>query len=123
MAYLLDSNLLIYSANPDSSFLRPLVLNPTNFVSAISQVETLGFYKLTTDDAAYFNSAFTLLGILPVSQSIIMRAIVLRQQRRMSLGDTLIAATALEYNLEVATRNMADFSPVSGLAVYNPFES
>ncbi len=123
MAYLLDSNLLIYSANPDSFFLRPLVLNPDNYVSAISQVETLGFHKLTAADAAYFNSAFTILGILPVSQSIIMRAIVLRQQRRMSLGDALIAATALEYNLEVATRNMTDFLPVSGLSVYNPFES
>lgn len=55
MAYLLDSNLLIYSANPDSFFLRPLVLNPDNYVSAISQVETLGFHKLTAADAAYFN--------------------------------------------------------------------
>ncbi len=123
MAYLLDSNLLIYSANPDSSFLRPLVLNPNNFVSAISQVETLGFHKLTIADAAYFNSVFTILGILPVSQAIIMRATALRQQRRMSLGDAIIAATALEYNLEVVIRNVADFSPVSGLSVYNPFES
>lgn len=123
MTYLLDSNLLIYSANPDSSFLRPLVLNPDNYVSAISQVETLGFHKLTAADATYLNSVFAILGILPVSQAIILRAIILRQQRRLSLGDALIAATALEYDLAVATRNTADFLPVSGLLVYNPFES
>lgn len=122
MTYLLDSNLLIYSANPDSSFLRPLVLNPDNYVSAISQVETLGFHKLTAADATYLNSVFAILGILPVSQAIILRAIILRQ-RRLSLGDALIAATALEYDLAVATRNTADFLPVSGLLVYSPFES
>ena len=46
MAYLLDSNLLIYSALEAHEFLRPLALNTQNFVSVISKVETLGFHSL-----------------------------------------------------------------------------
>ena len=42
MAYLLDSNLLIYSAMDSHEFLRPLALDTQNFASVISKVETLG---------------------------------------------------------------------------------
>ncbi|WP_210516274.1 type II toxin-antitoxin system VapC family toxin [Hymenobacter terricola] len=123
MAYLLDSNLLIYSADAAHAFLRPLVQDPANYGSAVSQVETLGFHRLVLADKFYLESIFTLLGVLPVSQPIIERATVLRQQQRMTLGDALIAATALEYGLAVATRNMSDFTPVVVLSVYNPFVS
>ena len=121
MAYLLDSNLLIYSADDAYLFLRPLVQNTGNYVSAISQVETLGFHRLASADKLYLESVFTVLGILPVSQSIIRRATFLRQQQRLTLGDALIAATALDYGLDLATRNIGDFSRIAGLTVYNPF--
>lgn len=122
MAYLLDSNLLIYSASAANAFLRPLVLNTTNCASVISKVETLGFHRLDPADEAYFNSLFAILNTLPVTRLIIDRATALRQQKRMTLGDSLIAATALEYELETATRNVSDFSAIVGLTVYNPFE-
>lgn len=50
MAYLPDSNLLIYSADAAYSFLRPLVENSGNYTSAISKVETLGFHRLDPVD-------------------------------------------------------------------------
>ena len=123
MAYLLDSNLLIYSADATHAFLRPLVQSPVNYVSAVSQIETLGFHRLVLADKFYLESIFTLLGVLPVSQPIIERATILRQQQRMTLGDAIIAATALEYGLAVATRNARDFTHIVGLPVYNPFIS
>ena len=125
MAYLLDSNLLTYSADAAHAFLRPLVQSPANcvYVSAVSQVEALGFHRLVLADKFYLESMFALLGVLPVSQPIIERATVLHQQQRMTLGDALIAATALEFGLAVATRNIRDFTPIVGLSVYNPFAS
>lgn len=120
MPYLLDSNLLIYSAEAAYASLRPLVQNPANYASAVSQVETLGFYRLLAADKIYLESVFAILGVLPVSPSVISRATLLRQQRRMTLGDALIAATALEYSLELATRNTSDFAAIPGLLVYNP---
>ena len=97
MAYLLDSNLLIYSADPQYAFLQPLVVAPANFASEISRVETLGFHRLDAQDAAFFNSLFAIVQLLPVTRTIVERAIHLRQQRKMTLGDSLIAAIGLEY--------------------------
>jgi predicted nucleic acid-binding protein len=42
--------------------------------------------------------------------------------RAMPIKDSLIAATALENGLTVATRNVADFQK-AGCAIVNPFES
>ena len=122
MAYLLDSNLLIYSALEAHEFLRPLALNTQNFVSIISKVETLGFHSLDAADAVYFQSLFALVTLLPVTPNVIETAIRLRQQRRMTLGDSLIAATALEFDLTLATHNVADFAPISKLTVFDPFQ-
>ncbi|WP_162268256.1 type II toxin-antitoxin system VapC family toxin [Hymenobacter sp. PAMC 26628] len=122
IAYLLDSNLLIYSAAETHKFLRPLALSRQNFASFISKVETLGFHRLEAADAIYFNSLFAIITLLPVTPNIIESAIQLRQQRRMSLGDSLIAATALEFDLMLATRNVADFASIPSLTVYDPFQ-
>ncbi|RZJ93187.1 MAG: twitching motility protein PilT [Hymenobacter sp.] len=78
MAYLLDSNLLIYSANATHAFLRPLIESPGNYVSAISKVETLGFHRLDPADEVYLSSVFALVPLLPVTQPIIDRAVALR---------------------------------------------
>ncbi len=39
----------------------------------------------------------------------------------MSLGDAIIAATALEYNATLVTRNTSDFDWISDLILENPF--
>ena len=44
-------------------------------------------------------------------------AIDLRRQRKMTLGDALIAATCLEHGLKLATRNTSDFDWIAGLTV------
>ncbi|HEX9957870.1 MAG TPA: PIN domain-containing protein [Fibrella sp.] len=41
----------------------------------------------------------------------------LRQQRKRSLGDAIIAATALIHRLPVVTNNVDDFSTVEGLTI------
>jgi len=47
-------------------------------------------------------------------------AIGLRQQRRLALGDALIAATCLEHSLGLATVNTDDFRWIGELSVVNP---
>jgi predicted nucleic acid-binding protein len=51
------------------------------------------------------------------------QAITLRQQRKMSLGDSLIAATALAYEIPLATRTVKDFDWISGLTLINPIDA
>jgi hypothetical protein len=40
----------------------------------------------------------------------------------MTLGDALIAGTALAHGLTLVTRNLEDFEGISGLSLLNPFE-
>ena len=63
--------------------------------------------------------------ILPVDQPIADRWGLLRARARMegrplSVVDALLAATALQHNLTIISRNVSDFS-VEGLAVLNPW--
>ncbi len=59
--------------------------------------------------------------LLPVSETITLRAIDLMESLTLShglhMGDALIAATALDYGLSVLTANVKHFSPVEGLKV------
>jgi predicted nucleic acid-binding protein len=63
--------------------------------------------------------------ILPVDQSIsdrwgIVRAQAQKSGRPLSVIDDLLAATALQHDLTIVSRNVSDFSVV-GLAVFNPW--
>ena len=58
--------------------------------------------------------------VLPVTWAILDEAVHLRQIRRMSLGDALVAATALVHGLPLATRNTGDFDWIDGLTINNP---
>jgi toxin FitB len=117
---LLDSNILIYSAQPLYAHLRPLVNNPDNAVSAFTMLEVLGFHALLPIDKTYFQSVFAVLDVKELSLPIVEQAIQLRQMRKMSPGDALIAATALHFNADIYTRNVSDFNWITGLNVVNP---
>ena len=55
--------------------------------------------------------------MLPLSDAVVARAVSLRQERKTSLGDALIAATALVFGRELLTRNVKDFVGIPGLVV------
>ena len=59
---------------------------------------------------------------LDLDEPVIQRAIILRQQLRMTLGDAIIAATALVYDYELWTANKETFSQVDGLRLGNPLD-
>ena len=61
--------------------------------------------------------------VLPLSQAVLDRAVALRQQRKMSLGDALVAGTALTHGLTLVTRNVEDFQWIQGLSLLNPFDT
>ncbi|MGK7924585.1 MAG: type II toxin-antitoxin system VapC family toxin [Spirulina sp.] len=120
---LLDSNIIIYSAQPDYEQLREFIAENTPAVSAVSYVEVLGYHRHSEEARRYFAEFFRVARVLPISQEVLDRAVTLRQMRRMTLGDSLIAATALVYDLTLVTRNVADFRWIDRLALLNPFEN
>ena len=117
---IIDSNIIIYSALDDFSYLREYLKDSLNYVSQFSQIEVLGYFGLKPNQKKYFESVFYSLNVIPISEVIVQKAIDLRQQKKMSAGDSLIAASALIYNFDVITRNTIDFNWINDLKVFNP---
>ena len=121
MARLLDSNILIYAAQPGHEFLDQWLEEPETKFSAISITEVLGYEAITADDEKLFEAMFAQLDMQPVSETVLRRAAGLRRGRRIKLGDAIIAATALETGSELVTRNEQDFRGIERLRIVNPF--
>lgn len=118
---LLDSNIIIYAAEPNADDLRALIARESPAVSAISYVEVVGFHRLQPQEKAFLEAFFTAAETLPLNQPVLDQAVALRQQRRIGLGDALIAATALVHHRTLVTRNTADFAWIPDLYLLDPF--
>ena len=118
---LLDTNILIYMAQPGGEVLQAQMAAASPAASLIARVEALGFYRITAGERERMDKVFAWVEVLPVNDAVADAAILLRQARRMKLGDALIAATALLYELPLVTRNVDDFKHIAGLQIINPF--
>lgn len=67
-----------------------------------------------------FELFFEATHVLAVSPEVIDRAIQLRRQRSMGLGDALIAATALIHQLPLVPHNTRDFQWIAELELIDP---
>jgi predicted nucleic acid-binding protein len=118
---LLDSNILIQAANQSAPETESLVVSGDHAVASITQIEVYGFTGLMPEEKATLDILFRRLTVHPLDEAVIWRAIALRQECRMGLGDAIIAATALVHGLPLVTRNTDDFKHVENLKVVNPF--
>lgn len=118
---LLDSNIVIYATQPAYKNLRDFITEHAPAVSVITQIEVLGYHKLREEERVHLEHFFRVTEeVLPISGTVVQKAIELRQRRRMSLGDSIIAATALVHEYTLVTRNTDDFKWIKELSVLNP---
>jgi predicted nucleic acid-binding protein len=117
---LLDSNIIIYAAQPQHAALRQFIETHTPAVSVISYIEVLGYHKLTVEDRQVLEQFFQSAERLPLSETVVQWAIKLRQRRKMSLGDSVIASTAIVYNRTLVTHNTDDFRWIEEVQLLDP---
>jgi hypothetical protein len=117
---LIDSNLIIYAVQAEYKNLRQWTIDTDPQYSIISRVEVLGFARLNPVEKQVITDLLNHLEIIYINPSCYELAIALKQQQKMSLGDALIAATCIEHNKILATRNTADFNWIENLEVINP---
>jgi len=119
---LIDSNILIYAAQPQYPELKELLEQEDIAVSELTRLEVLGFHRITEEEIIYFNAVFSLVTILPITNEIINKAIELRQLQNIKSADAVIAATSLLYCDELITRNTDDFAHIPDLIIKNPIK-
>jgi len=124
--YLIDSNVLIdYTAlrlpKKASDFVEAL-FNTNFLISVVVKIEVLGFNDAPQKLLAMEEFVNTAI-VLPLEEPVTNQAILLRRSyRRLKLGDAIIAATALVYNLVLISRNTKDFENITGLELINPYQ-
>jgi hypothetical protein len=121
---LLDSNILIYAAEPTGAFLSRWVEDETAPITKLTRIEVLGFPRWYLVDETRRTKLETLVGTLlelPLDDRVVERAIELRRQKKMTVMDAVIARAALTNRLPLVTRNEEDFGHIDGLQIINPF--
>jgi predicted nucleic acid-binding protein len=119
---LIDSNLIIYATQPPYAQMRGWLVDNATHYCAITRLETLGYHHLGDAEQQAIMAILENLEILMITKVTLEIAIALRQQRKMSLGDALIAASCLEHQLPLATANDKDFDWIEDLEIVNPLD-
>jgi len=122
MTMLLDSNIIIYSYQAEYQTIDDLITANPIKLSEISYLETIGYQKITPAEEQYLRALFSSATVLPIDTRIIKQATALRQKRKMSLGDAIIAATALIHDLTLVTCNTDDFKWIPDFKLINPID-
>ena len=117
---LLGSNIIIYAAQSEYAYLRQLIAGyGDTAISAVSLIEIFGYPDLDEEDNRIFQEILRKVRVLAITPDIVALATWLRQQRRIGIGDAIIAATALAHNLTLMTRNTRDFRWIDNLNLYD----
>lgn len=115
---ILDTNIFIYLSN---GILPPARIASTDIAHpSIVKIEALGYSRIHANELLLLEALFSESYMLPLTDKVIDRAIRLRQARSMSLGDAIVAATALEHDLQLWTSNIKDYAHIESLKLYNP---
>jgi len=117
---LLDSNIIIYAAQPEHAALRQFIETHAPAVSVVSYIEVLGYHKLTEEDRQFLEQFFQTAERLPLSEAVVQWAVKLRQRRKVSLGDSIVAGTAIAHERTLVTRNTDDFRWIEEIKLLNP---
>lgn len=136
MSFLVDSNVLSEQTKPQPHHRAlawldendpNIVLNPIILGEIEFGIRTLAAGHRRTSLLKWFTAGVQLLPVLPIDAlTAVSWAGLLtelhRKGRTMPVKDSLIAATARQHNLIVATRNVADYK-YAGVGLINPFAS
>src|SRR4051812_20936426 len=112
---ILDSNIFIYLAN--GILQQDTVATRDVAHASVTKIECLGFSRIRANELLLLEALFGESYNLPLTDEIVERATRLRQAKAMSLGDAIIAATAIEHEHELWTANEEDFVGIEGLRV------
>ena len=116
-----DTNIIIYIAN--RTLEESIIQNEPIIYASILRIEALGYQNIRSIEEQRIKELLATITEIPLTEPIIENAVRLRQQKKMSLGDAIVAATALENDGELWTANTDDFAGIDNLKLFNPLTS
>ncbi|MBR8840044.1 MAG: type II toxin-antitoxin system VapC family toxin [Stigonema ocellatum SAG 48.90 = DSM 106950] len=125
MKYLYDTNIFIYyladEPTVNSLFTEDFLNLHDVLVSPIVRIELLSFSGLSENEEQSIEDLLWQFSSVPLSREIQDQTIQLKRRYKIKLPDAIIAATALNQDTFLVTRNVSDFQGVAGLKIENPF--
>ncbi len=120
---LLDTNILIYylTSSAKYPFLENFFIHGFT-ISIISKIELLGWTKYLKDISAFQKAEelISFANIILLDNTIADTAIEIRKNKKIKLGDSIIAGTCKVYKKTLITRNTIDFVDL-GIQYIDPF--
>lgn len=125
--HLWDTNTAIYFLQqqfpPDAEkFIDDLLKDEQPVISAITEIELLCWKTATEKDLEVLHNFITDALVIELEQPIKLKTADIRKTHKIKLPDAIIAATALVYDLTLLSRNVSDFSNISGIKIINPWD-
>lgn len=114
-----DTNIIIYIAKGNIG--EEFIGDEAILFPSIVRIESLGYSRIRSVEEQKIRELLATFTEAPLTSAVIERAVKLRQVKHMSLGDSIVAATALENNCRLMTANIDDFSHINELLVVAPF--
>lgn len=126
LKYLIDSNVVIdYLGNKipthAMAFMNEVFNITKPFISIITQIEVLGF-KVPEEHHQLLRDAIRNIDIIDLNSATAERTISIRRLHKIKLPDAIIAATTIENELTLITRNIVDFKNIKGIKVLDPYK-
>ena len=127
ITYLWDTNIVIYYLQqqfPSSAekFMDQILETAIPSLSAIVEIELLCWKPEREEDLEVVRNFISDTRVFELEQNIKLKTAEIRKKHKIKLPDAIIAATALDYNLTLLTRNVNDFKDIKGLNYVNPFD-
>ena len=122
MTYLYDTNIFIDffsgTSRIDDIFNVEFINQNDIIISQINKIELLSHPNITLSDEKKFEIFLNSFRIININTQIEKLTIQLRRKYKLKLPDAIIAATAINENAEIVTRDLKDFSKVKELKLY-----
>lgn len=100
---LVDTNIILYAAVYNDDIAMELLTENNIFISDITEIELLGYHRLSDDEHAVLSDFIATLTVIPVNSVIKQKAIALRRKFAIKTPDAIIAATALQLGYFLVT--------------------
>jgi len=124
--YLIDTNVISHLfadrlPQTGKTFVTEIV-NEEFIISVAVEIEVLTYHE-TPNKMPLIEEFINLATILPLDKVVTKKAIELRRNnRKLKLGDAIIAATAMVHQLTLMTNNTKDFIKMEGLQIIDPHQ-